>query len=127
MNEKWIGEEVNTSGTYSTIGCKELMKRSGGPINPPKLYAFRSAFSDSYNDYYISDEEAIVEIENFIHFEQTKELREYLYNLVIQRFGIIQFLKHLDDYAEKRHKVGRAKGRREVQLELRKTLGLGGF
>jgi len=123
--EKWIGEEDNPSGSYYERGTKELKIRKGGYINAKKLYRFESRFGETY---YISDEEVINQIETILQDENKEKISakmvDYLYNLVIQKFGVIEFIVRIGHKIAEQCDVGYRNGKHAKQEELKKVLGL---
>lgn len=122
MIEKWIGKEVNTGGSYyGTNICSELRKRHGGQINAEKLYKFKSRFGNEYN---ITDEEVIVSIERLIGEDKSTELVEYLYNLIIEKFGVIEFIVGIGHKMAAERDKGYRNGKERMQADMRQLLGL---
>jgi hypothetical protein len=121
MDKKWIGEEDNTSGTYYATSCKELQKRTGGSYNAKKLYKFNSRFG---SEYHITDEDAVNKIEEFLTTEESTGLYEYLYNLVIEKFGVIEFIVGIGHKIAKERDEGYKKGKERLQQEVRQLLGM---
>lgn len=123
--EKWIGEEDNSSGSYYEIGTKELQIRKGGYINAKKLYRFESRFGETY---YITDEKVINQIEKILQDEDKEEtsvkLVDYLYNLIIQKFGVIEFIIRIGHEIAEQRDIGYRRGKLAKQEEIRKVLGL---
>lgn len=121
MSEKWIGEEVNTSGTYvQTEYCSELSVRHGGFANAKKLYRFNSRFGKEYN---ITDFEVVHRIEELLD-KESSGLIGYLYNLIIERFGVMEFIIDVDLKIAKERSDGFVKGKKQMQKEMRALLGL---
>lgn len=124
MEEKWIGEEDNTSGSYKTTTCSELSIRRGGMVNAKKLYRFTSRFGKEYN---ITDSEVINKIEELLPKEEegdSVKLYEYLYNLVIEQFGIIEFIVDIGHKIAKERSDGYSSGKKQMQKDMRGLLGL---
>jgi len=124
MREKWIGEENDTSGTYVKTTCSELSLRRGGKINAKKLYRFKSRFGGEYN---ITDEEAISNIEELLpkgEEENSVKLYEYLYGLVIEQFGMIEFIVNIGHHVAKERDDGYVRGKKQMQKEMRNLLGI---
>ncbi|RXZ78126.1 hypothetical protein EBB07_29165 [Paenibacillaceae bacterium] len=120
MSGKWIGLEVNISGSYYETKCKELEKRSGGVYNAGTLYKFNSRFGESY---YISDKEAVEKIEKLLENDPA-EIIEYLYNLVIQKFGVIDFVVRVGHKIAEQRSEGYKVGKLAAQEKMREALGL---
>lgn len=119
LNDKWIGDVINTSGSYYETECKELMKRHGGN---QKLYKFKSRFGE---EYYISDVEVIEKIELLLgEYERSTKLIEYLYELVIQKFGVIDFIVRIGHKIAEQRSEGYKEGKTAKQEEMKKVLGL---
>ena len=123
MREKWIGEEDNTSGSYIETACKELSKRYGGTINAKKLYRFKSRFGEEYN---ITDKDVIHNIEKMLeeYEESTMLLYEYLYDLVVMKFGVMEFVLNIGHKIRQEHDSGYVAGKKQMQKEMRNLLGL---
>ncbi|MBU7316080.1 hypothetical protein [Paenibacillus oleatilyticus] len=122
MNEKWIGPEDNTSGSYYAVeSCKELRRRTGGHLNAMKLYKFNSRFGE---EYYITDDIIITEIEKVLEFHDSSALYEYLYNLVIQKFGVLDFIEGIDHKIAHERDVRYREGKLCKQQEIREVLGI---
>ncbi|WP_064199072.1 hypothetical protein [Brevibacillus brevis] len=121
MKEKWIGEKDNISGTYVPTECNELQRRTGGCINAKRLYKFNSRFGE---EYYITDHKVIDKIEEFLVKEQFVEIYEYIYSLVIEKFGMIEFLVRIGHKIAEQRDNGYRDGKRSMQQEVRKVLGI---
>lgn len=121
MNEKWIGEEVNTSGTYIPTECSEISLRRGGPINAIKLYKFHSRFGV---EYYITDSEVVDTIDNLLPKEDPMELYEFLYGLVIKEFGIVPFITKIELELAQKREEGFRSGKKQMQQQMRELLGI---
>ena len=119
MSEKWIGAEDNTSGSYYERGLPELMIRTGGYHNAKKLYCFTNYVGQKY---YLSDAEVIANIETFLQKEETNELQQYLYELVIQKFGIANFLSGVEEMLKEEGAKQFEKGRKNKLNEIKKVL-----
>lgn len=125
MKEKWIGEEDNTSGSYYQTVCCELSRRSGGYLNAKKLYHFKSRFGQEYN---ITDEEVIQKIEELLTTYEDEggstKLFDYMYNLIIEKFGVVEFIVDIGHKIAKERDSGYVKGKKQMQKELRELIGL---
>lgn len=123
MRDKWIGEEVNTSGTYVPTVCEELSIRRGGTLNAKKLYRFTSRYDVEYN---ITDEEVINILEMLLEKadESLSDLDSYLYSLVIEKFGALEFIKTVDRKSLEESKKSYNKGKLFMQKEMRNLLGI---
>jgi len=119
--EKFIGEVVNTGGSYYPAVYENLYKRHGGPINPKKLYKFESRFGKQY---YITDTEVIEELEEMIKNEEASKIHDYLYALIIKRFGITMFLADVEHKIAAEREVGFREGKNHIQKEMRSLLGM---
>lgn len=112
----WIGKEINTGGSYESTKYKKLNKRIGTPASP--LFYFETEIR--YERYYISDMEVIGQIESLLNKPNSNEyeLRDYLSNLVISRFGIGWFLANIEkkmaEERERAYKKGKNDARREI-------------
>ena len=115
--EKWIGEKDNTSGSYYPTLCAELHKRH----SDRRLYRFKSKLND---EYYITDEKVVAEIESLIEKGNADDLYEYLISVVIQRFGIHEFLMKLELKMKEKYAQGFEDGRKRMQHEIKKLIGL---
>lgn len=125
MMEKWIGEETNTSGSYIETICNELSIRRGGTINAKRLYLFTSRFEKQY---YITDEEVIDELEKLLEAYKeiggSTKLFNYIYNLVIEKFGVVEFIVDIGHKIAKERNNGYTSGKKQMQKELRTLIGL---
>ncbi|MEM4994945.1 hypothetical protein WKH56_20485 [Priestia sp. SB1] len=121
MNKKWIGHETETSGSYYSTKFEELQIKSCGWSKGSKLYRFKSRFGQGYN---ITDEKAVETIESLLSKEETKELCEYLYQLVIDNFGMVDFLINVGHKIAKERDEGYRKGKQQKQREIKAVLGL---
>jgi hypothetical protein len=119
--EKWIGEEDNTSGSYVKTVCDELAIRRGGYLNARKLYRFNSRFGKEYN---ITDVQVLDHIDGLLEKGDSTELYEYLYGLVIQRFGVIEFIVDIGHVIARERDEGYMRGKKQKQKEIREALGL---
>jgi hypothetical protein len=121
MSEIWIGVEQNTSGTYVPTPCPEISIRRGGPINAQKLYKFQSRFGE---EYYISDVEALDNIDKLLANYDSIETYEYLYKLVIEEFGVMEFIINIGHVIANEHEKGLKNGKIKMQKQMRELLGL---
>jgi hypothetical protein len=121
MNDAWIGEEENKSGTYVSTPCPEISIRLGGFINAKKLYKFQSRFG---NEYYISDVDVLDNIGKLLEKNNSKEITEYMYNLIIEKFGISDFITKIERELLNEHDRGRRSGKIQMQKQMRDLLGL---
>ncbi|QJI52323.1 hypothetical protein [Psychrobacillus phage Perkons] len=125
MREKWIGEENNTSGSYHPTICSELQIRTGGYLDVIKLYRFTSRFGKEYN---ITDEEVIEKIEELLATYEEKDgstkLFDYMYKLIIDKFGVVEFIVDIGHYVAKERSNGYVSGKKQIQKELRELIGL---
>ncbi|WP_336761528.1 hypothetical protein [Paenibacillus sp. USHLN196] len=122
-NEKWIGEKDDTSGSYYERGTPELRIRKGGRTNSKRLYRFESRFNETY---YITEPEVIDVIENLLKIEDCGvEMVEYLYSLVIRKFGAIEFITMIGHKISEQRNEGYLQGKAAKQKEIIKALGLG--
>lgn len=120
--EKWIGVEDNTSGSYYERGTPELRVRKGGRHDAKRLYRFESRFGETY---YITDPEVIDRIEILLKTENSGvDLIEYLYSLVIQKFGTIEFIVGIGHKIAEQRDEGYKQGKLAKQKEIIKVLGL---
>lgn len=118
--EKWIGERIDKSGGYSRARiCEELLKRNES--FKEKLYVFDSRFGEEYN---ISDDNVILNIEKLIADDKPTELIEYLYNLIIEKFGVIDLLVRIGHKIADERNNGFLKGKSHIQKEMRELLGI---
>jgi len=120
-SEMFIGEVVNTGGSYYPAVYEKLYKRHGGPINPKKLYKFESRFRKQY---YITDTEVIEELEEMIKNEEASKIHDYLYSLIIERFGITMFLADVEHKIAAEREVGFQRGKKHIQKEMRNLLDM---
>ena len=124
LNEKWIGEKDDTSGSYYERGTPELKIRKGGRTNAKKLYEFTSRFDETY---YITDSEVIEHIESLLSSKsesRSAELIEYLYGLVIRKFGAIEFIVRIGHKIAEQRSEGYKQGKLAKQKEIIEALGL---
>jgi|GEM_PF-5102967 len=118
---KWIGNEVNTSGSYYEAGCEELKKRNGGTNNGGTLYEFSSRFDENY---YISDIDVIEKIETLIDKKEPSELIDYLYKLTIDKFGAVDLLVRIGHKIARQRDEGYKAGKEAARSTMREALGL---
>lgn len=90
-------------------------------MNAKKLYRFRSRFGKEYN---ITDEKVIERIESLLENGDTPELCEYLYNLVIERLGVIEFIKDIEHKIAQERNIGYRSGKKQMQQDMRELLGV---
>lgn len=120
--EKWIGEKDFTGGSYYERGTPELRLRKGGSSEAKKMYRFESRFGMKY---YITDSEVIENIELLLKKEECGvELVEYLYGLVVQKFGAIEFITMIGHKISEQRSEGYLQGKFAKQREIIKALGL---
>ncbi|MEQ6355172.1 hypothetical protein ABNX05_11135 [Lysinibacillus sp. M3] len=119
--EKWIGIEDDTSGTYFKTSCPELSIRKGGRINAKKLYLFKSRFGDEYN---ITDESVITNIEKLLAEDDHPNLYEFLYSTVIDKFGAMEFVLNIGHKISYERNEGYLEGKKQMQKEMRSLLGI---
>jgi hypothetical protein len=120
--EKWIGVEDNTSGSYYERGTPELRVRKGGRHDAIKLYCFKSRFGETY---YITDPEVIDKIEFLLKNENSgAELIEFLFCLVIEKFGAIEFIVRIGHKIAEQRNEGYKQGKIAKQKEIIEALGL---
>jgi hypothetical protein len=120
--EKWIGEKDDTSGSYYERGTPELKIRKGGRYDAKRLYRFESRFGETY---YITDPEVIDRIEFLLKTENSgAELIEYLYSLVIHKFGAIEFIVRIGHKIAEQRNEGYKQGKLAKQKEIIEALGL---
>lgn len=122
MLERWIGEEDNTSGTYVETTCEELKIRRGGCFGAKKLYRFTSRFGKEYN---ITDQETLDDIDSLLAKEEITELYNYLYKLVIDKFGVMEFIVDIGHVIARERDKGYRAGKKHMQKEIRELIGLG--
>lgn len=125
-SEKWIGQEENVSGSYYPLNklIPNLKRRSGGYINAKKLYTFKSRYGSGY---YITDEDVIDIIDKFILEENIDELHDYLYILIIEKFGINAFLSDVEIKIASERDEGYRKGKMAIQEDMKKLLGISNY
>jgi hypothetical protein len=123
MWEKWIGEEDNPSGSYVPTICDELQLRRGGTINAKRLYRFNSRFDVEYN---ITDNEVIKNIEELLEKGEDglTGLYDYLYSLIIEKFGVIEFITRIGHKIAQERDAGYREGKVRMQRDMRELLGL---
>ena len=70
-------------------------------------------------------EEVIIKIEIFLaQGKESTELYEYLYGLVIERFGVIDFIVRIGHKIAYERDEGYKEGKKRMQKEMRQVLGL---
>ena len=123
MREKWIGEEINKTGGYHQTICNEIHKRFGSGSN--KLYVFKSRFGEEYN---ISDEDVIRKIEELLATYEDEggstKLFDYIYSLIIERFGVIEFIVNIGHYVSKERNNSYVAGKKQMQTDMKSLLGI---
>lgn len=122
MEEKWLGEKINTSGGYWETKLKGLHKRLESFKHD--LYVYES---DLTGQFYISDSGAIAKIESLLSEdnlkEKTEELKDFIHLVFIAKFGISELIGNYDRAIDNSYKDGYEEGRKSLQDELKKLLG----
>lgn len=122
MGELWIGDEDNTSGTYwQTNLCPELYKRHGGYYNAQKLYRFKSKYGVEYN---ITDKDVLKNLDDLLETESQDSVYQYIYSIIIERFGILDFLSRIDNYIDECKDVAYLDGESSAKHKFREFLGI---
>ncbi|WP_168898330.1 hypothetical protein [Bacillus sp. ISTL8] len=119
MFEKWIGEKINTTGAYIRTGCLEVLERHRISTKTKRLYKFESRFDEVY---YISDEEITEKIAELIKKDNSGEIYEYLYSLIIEKFGVLDFILNVGHKISRERNEGYLEGKRQMRKDIKKLL-----
>ncbi|PEN97755.1 hypothetical protein CN553_11930 [Bacillus cereus] len=117
--EKWIGEKVNTTGAYIKTSCLELIERHRNSTKTKRLYKFKSRF---HEEYYISDEEITEKIAEILERGNSAEIYEYLYGLIIEKFGVVDFILNVGHEIARERNNGYLEGKRQMRKDIKELL-----
>ena len=124
---KWIGPEMSAGGSYRGTNCDELCFKIPGTGNvgsesfDKKIYLFESRFGVQY---YISDETVVSIIDKFLQEDRLTGLYEYLYNLVVERFGMIDFLMEIGHKIARERDKGYKAGKNQIRKEFKELMNI---
>ena len=119
----WIGEQTKTSGEYRETDCPELTVRvrSGYNDDSLHLYKFVSRFGE---EYFITDAAVLMRIENLLDAGNMDNLSYFLYNFIIAKFGIKDFLNSIDNTLIQQREAVFQEGQESIREGMRSLLNL---